>query len=1105
MPDFPAQPWTNGEETTDGLLVYVDPPGVWRSTGNTDGHAIFTAEHEAAIELAQTSLASIVAELGDVSARLNRIRTQITPPAEGDTPIDLDDGTFIHIPGTVGTWTPVFTNVPVDGVEIYLSVIITDDDDELVITGSGVWKEGTTAPVTADFNGGDEMVFRIVKLPNVDSYIYEWLLDGIAPDPDPTVTPVTMVGHYSTNSDLSSPQLLEGATLPAGTVYVFFSPADNSDISSLRLFSNHTGSIPAVGEEGDSFIGTFTTPPWVLTYDTNVDPTGNNRPEHDDNGENTITAVPLYIDAQESDDTFTFDTDNEPIGSDPTRTHISVGYGNALTPTTVPVPDGVDRLVLVKAGYTVSGSAQAMTGMTLNGVAMTEITNATRDPGDSQGLGVYTAWLDESDLSTGDLVLQPAYASSPASWSAIVYEIDVYTNMASLSLVGDEDYDNVGPTVGATQAPSVSSPANAYLSSSSFQQQIATDPTVDLGTPSTVTEVPSSPSLQGRSSVITDSGAAATETFTWTTVGRSVSVLVAIGYSASGGGSGETPIIPAVPVISSVSNSGGDNRLTVTWGAAANAVSYESRLGTTNPPATIPAARSSLSFTATGLAAGVVHYVQIRSVSSTGDRSAWSTAGSGTPTGSVTPPPTFSGKFLVSSNHVDVMMGEGYGTPNFSNFWTQRGFVRVNPAPTEWDVANITRNANFDRAIGNWNARNGISGAARTFRNNPDVGPRLIVTGRLGAFSDAGQIGARQNSTASAAQKAAAIADVGKSGSTGSINRNSTWLTLANNINRTYNGWNLWEHVFYSVAHESFGSWAYDYGGRNTALIGQPALTGATNAQYGSAMGAALRYAGETGDCSAVHKLACERIIDILWSVNPNIIIGMTPNDGRSSDITGLEASNLGSTWVRAGFPDRPLDFICPTTYLRGSNQTTYLGGDIDDVDNWLFRGDAIPLQYAEEYVNDIYGCAFGLLEMGGNYAVPSGPYNAQASTGDPRTIATPGDNDSQSDQEMFMWNKKIIETVLPRYDNGLAFINWWNFLDWVGSNHENGCSFNIFEGMWGWHPKAGTQDQYVNIPAGSVGYLPTSTGKPNWSSVSSNTRYPKTLGWFTEQFAVGA
>lgn len=1032
-------------------------------------------------------------------------RTQTIEATSGANVIDLSQGTNVHVVTTDGTWTPTFVNAPSGGVVVNVSINVTNNDDEPLFPG--VEWHGD-APVEADWKAGETNVIRLTKLPFVDKWIAEWVLNIGTPDPDPEVTPVPLEAYYSTSAGRTSPQPLESATLPRH-VAVWFGPAGNTDLVSFRIFVNHEGDIPAVGAEGDSYVRTDSTPPYdmlgasggqAIMWDTTTDPTGNARDDYNPNGETTITVEARWIDGQLTTETFTFDTSNAEPGAEPTLTHTQNAYNNATSSTTVTIPQAADRVVVVQAFYNVTVD-QTITALTLNGVPMSTVAEANKTPAVNQGLGVRVGYLTEADLATGTFTLAPTYSAAPTSWSAIVYHVWVLTNVATPSFVGHFDYDNVSEVTQSTQTPTVSSPANAFLLTSSVQNG-TTDATVDIGTATTPVASTNSV-IESRASWVTDSGSAGSETATWGTTGRAISVLMAMGYSASEGGEGTTPVLPGVPTIAS--NVAGDNQLTVTWGAATDAVSYEIRWGQVSNP-NVPAGSvfpvSGLSRVITGLAASVGYGVQVRSVSVTGHRSDWSAVSYQTPTGSVTPPPTFGGKFDVSFDFRDVMMGEGYGTPNFQDFWTQRGFRRVNSSANEWDMANIVRDETVNAAIGNWNAR---GPQARAFRN--ECGPRLIVTNHMAIAG-----GQRQNLPGTRAQKAFPIMEMGKSGSTGSINRDATWRALGANLNKTYSqGFKGYDVVFLSLAHESFGSWAFTYAGRNTELIGDPSLLGATNAQYGSAMAAALRKAGETGDCADVHRLAIEHQYDVLMQeTGGKAIVGMTPNDGGGSDITGVDnPTNLSSLWVRNAFPDRPIDFLAPTTYLRGNNKNVYNGsGDINDPANWTFHEGY--LEYAQEYVNEIYGCAFGLLELGAGYAVPSGPYNAQAST--PNTpaglkyIETPGQYDSQSDNAAYIFYKNWYENRLKQenFHNGFCFFNTWNFLDWVDSNHEPGCSFNLFEGMWGWHPRPGTVDQWVNVPAGFVGYLPTSTGKPNWSSVAGNTRYPKTLALLQSKFAVG-
>jgi hypothetical protein len=350
------------------------------------------------------------------------------------------------------------------------------------------------------------------------------------------------------------------------------------------------------------------------------------------------------------------------------------------------------------------------------------------------------------------------------------------------------------------------------------------------------------------------------------------------------------------------------------------------------------------------------------------------------------------------------------------------------------------------------------------------MGPRLIWSSKLAPSQY------NHNGGYTPAQEALQVLDMGKTGSTGTINRDWVYQQLGAKLNRVYRGFNVWEMVFISVAHETNGPWSDSgYMGVNTRLIGQPSLTGATNAQYGAAMGAALRKAGTTGECADVHRLACDHIIEILWDINPNIIVGMTPADGEGSAPEGTPPSPNGKEWVADAFPVAQLDFICPTIYVRGASQMTHSGGSVDNYDNWTRT--AGWMEHAQEFANERYGCAFGVLESGASYAVP-GVSGA----------LTPGVGNCVSDAAARAFHEILMTRILPNdYDNGLAFVNLWLFMRNSGTGKPPGGgkgSYHVLEGQWG------------EYPTGTV----SSTAKPTWST-AAGTNYPKTLQWYKDRF----
>ena len=462
----------------------------------------------------------------------------------------------------------------------------------------------------------------------------------------------------------------------------------------------------------------------------------------------------------------------------------------------------------------------------------------------------------------------------------------------------------------------------------------------------------------------------------------------------------------------------------------------------------------------------------LRAKSSTDTYSAWSAVASGTPTGTVTPPPTWdSTKYLVSYDHRDVMMGEGVGTPNFNDYWTQQGWARDNPSSDEWAIANAARDDRLDRVISAWENQQHPTAFRLACK------PRLIITGKPGIIDDATMDGWWVTTD----RKVQAVLDVAISGSTGSLNRDSVWSAFGNSLNRTYRGYNVYDLVFFSVAHESNGYWNATglYMGVQDDFIGRPEFVNAQNSVYGSEMAAALRRIGATGAMDDHHRLYCEHVIDLITTACPNAILGMTPASAASSSPTGDLVGNLGYGWIDAAFPDRALDFMAPTHYNRGGSVTYYDGsGDVDDWTNYAAGDDFLAAN--QDFTNTKSGCPFGLTEFGAGYALPG--------------VQVPGEGGSPTDDANAAYLERILEHELidavGKSENGLCFVQHWNFLNWVngGDGGLAGQSFNILEGCWGLAPD---------------GFQFSGTGRPSFSGAASTAAYPKSLAYMQSQFSI--
>jgi hypothetical protein len=351
--DLPPEPWTNGQtfDTPNGPLVYNASKGAWQapsvSSPFPDSGGL-QAEIDAILVRLDDKL-----EEADLAEFLPSPfgRSQTLSDVEDDTPIDLLEGASIFVVSTAGTWTPSFLNRPAGVTEVRVVMDASADDHDMLVPAGFVW-EGTPLTV-GDVVEGKRYLYEFMVLPDGTGTV-EWLGEatdtpGYAPDIDPP----TLAIKYSTSQSRTSPLDLDGATVP-NPVVVFFTASDESVVSYIRVFVNHVGALPALGEE--TTVTTWAgnrTPPYSLLgsvsgspslsefWDTLVDPTGNANVEYDDNGENTIRIDAVLVDDTLTADVLaTFDTDNPAPTADPTWTLTHTPYTSATATHPITVPSG---------------------------------------------------------------------------------------------------------------------------------------------------------------------------------------------------------------------------------------------------------------------------------------------------------------------------------------------------------------------------------------------------------------------------------------------------------------------------------------------------------------------------------------------------------------------------------------------------------------------------------------------------------------------------------------------------------------------------------------------------------------------------------------------
>lgn len=933
----------------------------------------------------------------------------------------IPSGGIVDVASTAGDWTLDLSSMPADEPDTAW-VKIDSSGSHTPTFPTGVTWAGGSAPSSGLWATGKRAVIKFTRIPYTGTFYGELVWSGDTPGTGtPTVTPVTGTFEYA-YTKAGPYTTLGSATLDPGSVYIRMGPISDF-FQYVDLWHNHTGALPAVGSEGeaDSYMGRRYGFPYTLmsdgsAWDTNFDPTGNNRAGYDSSASNTIDMRYTYVDDTYDEFDATFTTTN-PSSLDA----YDVTYGQAKNTGATPsfnltIPSSTGRAVLAILHYQ---SNKELTSATLGGQAMTVV--QSRSQGTTSGVIVLR--LDEANMpAAGTQALVPSFEPTAGASTVVHLHYWIFEGADT------PDYSSVTPTFNTGVADVALVLAVADNSTVIMSVGHHDDPgtlTDDWdGTSEAELQSSGTYDLSSRSEWKADVGTPGTVSADWTPSGsKSFGVIVAV--SSDGTAPPPTVVIPGVPVLATPSTAV-DNQLTTTWDATADAVSYEGKWGLANPPATSTVTLGNvLTWTVAGLAASVPIYMQVRAVSSTGGRSAWSTVATATPTGDIIVVPPIPTTRFVHGQFADIRdITHHYGAAI-----QNAGGIQV---PRSQRHQNFT---NFDSMRNQTKPGSDYALNARSTWENPPtprtaaqsaMGPRAYLTAQLSSQG-------HPKGTATGPQPQAAVnalLDMAKTGSTGYNNRDADLTLYATQLGQ----WTLTDgtpfQIFLDFSHESNGPTYPNYSGINSRLVGQAALTGASNAEWGAAMGAALRRAGTDGNGADVHRLAAEHAAQVYWAANPDLILVYTLTANAASQDDG---GDLSTAWQDIAHPaPEYFDVFSNTGYCRSAGRPTYKGsGSVDDTANWTFQNyglDSAAYQKAQEWSRPL-----------GYWEFSAGGYDM--------FDQTPTYSSGASDNQSHIHLKKTIIEDFPQMD--LAFLCWWT-PKWDAPGTPNGSTFDIREASYG-------------------------------------------------------
>jgi len=816
------------------------------------------------------------------------------------------------------------------------------------------------------------------------------------------------------------------ATKTVPTAGAVTSPTWSAAVSGR--WTNHTvalrPSTTTTPTEADAYIGRRTvypfdflggTPSAATMWDTRLDPTGTSRPGYDPAGANRIDVRFTYIDGSTSTDSVTFNTGNS--AADP----FTVSYGSSAVVGSLPsvdvtVPAATDRAVVAIIFYRVG--LGAMTGATLGGNPMT-VLEATYNA--AAATGVIALAMPESSMpAAGVRALVPTYSAAIGGISVHQVHYWVVEGASGAQFVASSPvFNNASGDVSLA----LTLPASAALFAAAGHQTATgtiTDNWDGTSEPELVTDADYK--MTSRAEWKSDAGAAGDRTVTFVPSGtKSQGVMVALSADVAA----PSPITPGTPSLTTPT-APGDNQLRTTWSATSNAVGYEGRIGTSNPPSTTPIALGNVtSWTRSGLAPSTTYWMQVRAVSSTGTYSAWSTAVSGTTNASSTVvapisptrllygtgfsiedlshtfgPNYRSDGVLVPNWHGHYNLGAGFDAIEFS---TRKGSNPYNWAQNAWGQNASARPPGVDQ-----------------------FGQQCFLTFRIS------WAGRHSGGTQSEAEQA--VLDMAKSGSTGTDNRNELWRKIGTNL-KEWPG-----RVFIGLSHESNGPWYSNFSGVNPILKGSSVLANVPNSQFGAAMGAAVRSVAAEGNIGPVHKIAAEHSATELWSTNPNLIICYTLTGNASSAPAGTAPSAMTAVWNELAHP-RPefFDVFGITLYGRGTGRPIYKGsGDVNLTSSWTFPSVGLGSTHYAKSLE--WNRPIGYWELGAQWNVFD---------------KDPEYKDGPTDDQGSIWWKKNAEDI-PQMS--MAFVTYWHS---AVDNRPTGATFQLPQACYGFEKFSGTNPRF--------------------------------------------
>jgi hypothetical protein len=755
--------------------------------------------------------------------------------------------------------------------------------------------------------------------------------------------------------------------------------------------------------------GTATT---AVMWDPNIDPTGNNRDGYDPAGEHRLDVRITYVDGTTSTGSVTFD--GPPVPSTAYDvTYGSTNYGAGDAPTaSVTVPAGDDPAF---AAVVVYQADKEYTALTLGGVTMSTVASFWKA---TEGHGFIAATLDGASMpAAGSRALEPVYQAPIFSISVTHFHWWMLEGAPGVGFTATAPVYNNGT---GTISQALTVPANTTVMSVAAHDTAGGTLTNTWdGTAETALVTDSSYDLTSQAEWKLSTGGDVSVTWSPSgNKGRGVMIAATADVAAP------SPITPGTPSLTTPT-APGDNQLRTTWSATSNAVAYEGRIGTSNPPTTSPISLGNVTtWTRSGLAPSTLYYMQVRAISSTGTYSAWSTAVSGTTNTSSTVVAPISQSRLIHGQFSDINAithsfnthrTDGVLVPNWHghyNFGPTFNNVRsaCTPGSTEygWAQSAWTQNASARPAL------------------MTEIGQRTFITTKL-AFEGNHQHGTQPGNSVLAAM------DLARSGSTGTDNRNDGWRDIGAKLAQ-------WPgKVIISLSHESNGFWYANYSGVNTKLVGSSTLASVPDSQFGAAMGAAIRQVAVDGNMATVHRLAAENAATMIWEGGPGVIICYVLAESQASAPPSSTPGNMTSVWQSAAHP-RPQFFDCfvVTTYCRGNGRPIYKGsGDVNLTSSWTFPDGGLNspgYQLAQQWNRP-----YGWWELGANWDVF-----------DWEPTYTQGPTD---DQSHIFW--KYASEFLPQMN--LAFITYWH----AGSDNAAGSTYRLGEANYGKGKTTGTNPKF--------------------------------------------